>query len=89
LLLRLTGRATNEDAARVLRIIFGDPDSSSANPLSDFLITVVLLGALVTEPLEKLPKLRPHVIRLSAKFAAQAPEEWGYLVRSVEPTSNP
>lgn len=79
-LLRSTGRVTAEDAARVLRTIFGGADSPSPNPLNDFLITVILLGALVADPLDELPGLRPHVIRLSAKVAAQAPQKWGYLI---------
>ena len=81
--LRSISRVSDEDAARVLRIVFGDRSSLSPDPLQDFLIVVFLLGALVAKPLKRLPMIRPAVIRFCANAAAQAPEEWGYLVRST------
>jgi hypothetical protein len=86
LLLRLTGPISDEDAARVLRIIFAAPGGDGRDPIEDFLITVILLGALVADPVKQLPTLRPHVIRVCAKLAAEAPQRLGYLVRSVDST---
>jgi hypothetical protein len=83
-LLGRLSRFTTEDAVRVLSLTFADTASQSKYPLNDFLITLMLLGALVADPRGQLPNLRPHVTEICARLAAEAPEIWGHTVRTLD-----